>query len=988
MKNSRRDFLKASTVLAALAYRLPVRAGSNPRSATAPNADGETLLEWGQSIISEAPSPGLFPLIDAGRAVAPLWYDTADYRGVARAAGDLANDIERVCGSRPPISSSRPAGSRLVIIGTLGKCRMIDNLAETGKFDASALADKWERFTITTVDDPIPGVEQALLVAGSDKRGTIYGLYELSEQLGVSPWYWWADVPAKRRLHAYMDRGKFTRGEPAVRYRGIFINDEWPCLTRWTDEKYGGFNSKMYTHMFELILRLRGNYLWPAMWASAFNEDDPKNPYLADEYGVVMGTSHSEPMLRAQQEWDRHRQKYGNGQWNYATNGAGLRAFWRKGIRRNRDYESVITIGMRGDGDLPMPSMGSMAANISLLERIVRDQRKILADNMNPDVTKIPQLWALFDEVQKYYAAGMQVPDDVTILWTDDNTGNIRRLPTATERCRSGGAGVYYHFDMHGGPFSYQWINTNPFPKIWEQMNLAYHYDATRIWICNIGDLKPLELPMEFFLRMAWSPAALTKDRIAQYTRHWVARDFGPEHVDAIADIVSKYTKYNGWRKPELVKPDTFSQIHYLEAERVAAAWEAIVEKAEALYASIPAEQRDAFYQLVLHPAKASATVVFMQIAAGRTAHYARQGRASANAQAKRTRELFASDQEQSDVYNKKLADGRWNHLMDQTHIGEITWEPPRANFMPAVSEILVPDSDDFGVAIDGNPNAWPHHYGDAVLPTFDSLNRKRSYIEVFSEGTQPITFKIQAEQSWIVITEDGMPRDDRRFWVDIDWAKLPAGSSTGTILVTGKKAPVTVKVVAVKASRSQLRQAKGHFSSLTGPIAVAASSAVRNVQVNGIRWAEIPDYGRGRAAMSIFPVTAESVLPPKTAPRLEYPIYTPRTGRFCVTLILGPVMNFVPGRGMRIATAFDDDAPQVIDLFADLEAETFLGDQWENVTKDNARLVTSTHTLTRPGRHVLKISMVDPGIVLQKIILSDAQLPESYFGPPEVDLT
>jgi hypothetical protein len=537
---------------------------------------------------------------------------------------------------------------------------------------------------------------------------------------------------------------------------------------------------------------------------------------------------------------------------------------------------------------------------------------------------------------------------------------------------------------MHGGPFAYQWINTNPLPKIWEQMNLAHRYGANRIWIVNVGDLKPLELPIEFFLRLAWNPSAWPKEKIGEYTRRWAEREFGPAHAAEIAYIASRYAKYNGWRKPELITPETFSQSNYREAELVSEAWHDVVERAEWLYTLLPPEQRDAFYQLVLHPAKASALVVEMNIAAGRNRYFARQGRASANAEANRTRDLFTEDQAMSDYYNIKLAGGKWNHLMDQPHLGQFTWEPPRINSMPAVSEILPADTDNYGVAIEGDASAWPDHYGDAVLPAFDSFKNQRSYIEVFAEGIRPIEFSIEADKPWIKLTEDATLRLDRRFWVEIDWAKAPKGDSTGTVSIRGKRETVNVSVLAKKASEEQIREAKGRFASLVGSISMAARDAVNRGEVDGVRWEEIPDYGRGASAMSIFPVTAESVLPPRPAPLLEYPVFLPRDGTFEVTLVLGPVMDFVPDRGVRIAVAFDDQAPQVLDIFADRTAETFLGKNWwSQSTRDNARYLRSSHTLSTPGPHLLKIIMVDPGIVLQKLVISDAKLPESYYGPP-----
>ena len=459
---------------------------------------------------------------------------------------------------------------------------------------------------------PWPGVDQALIIAGSDKRGTIFGIYDLSEQIGVSPWYWWADVPVQHHDQLFIRPGRYVQDEPAVKYRGIFLNDEAPALTGWVREKFGDYNHQFYEKVFELLLRLKANYLWPAMWNSAFNEDDPLNPRVADEYGIVMGTSHHEPMLRAQQEWKRH----GNGAWDYSTNGEALRAFWTEGVHRNRNFESITTLAMRGDGDLPM----SRETNTALLERIVTDQRKIIAENVNADLSQVPQVWALYKEVQDYYEKGMRVPDDVTLLWCDDNWGNIRRLPTAEERQRKGGAGVYYHFDYVGGPRSYKWLNTIPITKIQEQMNLAYHYGANRIWIVNVGDLKPMEFPIEFFLDFAWNPEKWPADSLGNFGRAWATREFGPEHASEIADIVETYTKFNGRRKPELLEPTTYSLIDYREAETVVADYQRLALRAEKLYEAMPEEKKDAFYQLVVYPVKASAVVNELLVTVGRIA--------------------------------------------------------------------------------------------------------------------------------------------------------------------------------------------------------------------------------------------------------------------------------------------------------------------------------------------------------------------------------
>lgn len=943
-------------------------------------------------IVSDQAEAGSFPLV-AGRLAAPIFLDSADWPGVLRAGADLQADVERVTGIKPTLAANgAPEGKLAVIIGTLGKSPLIDGLVKAGKLNPAAISGKWESFIITTLTNPLPGVEQALVIAGSDKRGTIYGIYEISEQIGVSPWHFWADVPAQHHDTIFIQAGTYVQGPPAVKYRGIFINDEDPCLGGWSRAKYGGINAKMYAHMFELILRLRGNYLWPAMWGKAFNEDDPETPRLADEYGIVMGTSHHEPMMRAQKEWTKAHAQYGNGAWNYITNDEGLNRFWADGIERNKHYENLVTMGMRGDGDEGMPDAGGLEANINLLTRTIADQRTILSQHINPDVTKVPQLWALYTEVQKYYDAGLKVPDDITLLFTDDNVGNLRRLPSPEDRKRSGGAGIYFHMDMNGGPFSYKWLNSNPLPKVWEQMNLAVQHGATRIWIVNVGDLKPLEVPIEFFLRMAWDPESVSKDKIADYQRRWAEREFGKQHATEIADLVAKYAKYNGWRKPELLKPDTFSLVNYREAERVSQMWNDVRTKAETLNEVLPPEQRDAFYELVLHPAKACANLTDMYIAAGRNALFAKQGRASANAEAARVRDLFKQDQEFSDYYNTKLAGGKWSHMMDQTHIGYTNWVSPEHNVMPKVTELTLPDTAEFGVAIEGSAEAWPGSTSEALLPPLDSLNRQRSYIEVFARGTKPLKFKATADQPWINLTEDKAPGagNDRRVWVDINWSKAPVGQAQGTVTISGGNGPVSVKLTATKATDEQAREAQGCFGGLTGPIAFLAADATKNIPVGGVRWEKIPDYGRGPSAMEIFPVTAATIQPPNPAPHLEYPVYFARAGKFEIDLITSPTLDAIRGRGLGIGVSIDDQPPQVVNVFtpATMKDETpHFGRNYHKSVSDNARVMRFTQTVETPGKHTLKLTMVDPTVVVQKVIVHGEKLPASYFGPPECAL-
>ncbi len=931
------------------------------------------------AIVETVATEGSFALVRQG-SVPAIQVDEQEWPGVIRAAADLRTDLARVSGITPTLASNAVAqGANVVIIGTLGKSRLVEQLVREKRLDITAIAGKWEATVTEVVKQPLPGIESALVIAGSDKRGTIYGIYNLSEQIGVSPWYWWADVPIPRQNALFVKAGRFLQHSPAVKYRGIFLNDEAPALAGWAREKFGGFNHRFYTNVFELLLRLKANYLWPAMWDNSFATDDPLNARLADEYGIVMGTSHHEPMMRAWKEWGRA----GNGPhtWDYSRNDAKLRAFWAEGLRRTRDYEKVITLGMRGDGDEPMTETESVA----LLERIVADQRKMIGELINPRVEQMPQSWALYKEVQGYYERGMRVPDDVTLLWCDDNWGDLRRLPTPVEQRRSGGAGIYYHFDYVGGPRNYKWLNTVPLPKIWEQMNLAYRYDATRIWIVNVGDLKPMEIPMEFFLTFAWDPARWTQNDLAGYLRSWATREFGAQAAAEIADLVAKYTKYNGRRKPELLEPDTFSLVNYNEADRIVAEWQNLLARAEALSARLPPESRDAFFELVLHPIKACDIVNELYINVAKNRLYASQGRASANGFAARAHELFQADAQLTEYFHHELAGGKWDRMMSQTHIGYTTWQQPPVNVLPATRETELPHEASLGVAVEGSTAAWPGAQASATMPEMDVFNRPRRYLDVFNRGQTPFEFKAEASAPWLLLsTTRGAITNDQRLWASVDWDHAPAGSNVGVIKISGPGVEsVEVRVAAFNLPALHGTNLHG-FVEADGYVAIEAAHYAARHETATAHWELLPDHGRVESAMTVFPVTAPSAQPPANSPCLEYATYLFSTGRVDVALLVSPSLNYTPDRGVRIGVSFDEAIPEVLTVVPKGYVAGDGNHDWEESVKDSIRVVRSAHTLAVPGSHILKVWMVDPGVVLQRVVVNTGGLRRSYLGPPE----
>jgi hypothetical protein len=956
-------------------------------------------LELKTVVVSENAEPGSFPL-EVNRQAAPIFLDQTDWPGVLRAGTDLQADVERVTGIKPALATNgAPEGKHVVIIGTLGKSALIDGLVGSAKLDVDAISGKWESFLITTMTNPLPGVNQALVIAGSDKRGTIYGIYEISEQIGVSPWHFWCDVPAKHRDRLFIKPGEFVIGPPSVKYRGIFLNDEAPDLSNWVREKYrtvpglpgvANYGRGFYTNLFELMLRIRANYLWPAMWNNAFNEDDPVNPRLADEYGIVMGTSHQEPMLRAQKEWDRGPgREYGNWNYNSTNQQPALQQFWREGIHRNKDFESIVTLGLRAEND-----SGRLIGR-DLTEQIVGVQRKILSEEMNPDLSKVPQMWCLYKEVQDYYNEGLRVPDDVTLLWAEDNWGDVRRLPSDDERQRSGGAGIYYHFDYHGGPRSYQWINTDPIPKIWDQMSLAKQYGADRIWIVNVGHFKGYEFPMEFFMRLAWNTPRWTSEKLDEFTRLWAEREFGKEHAAEIADIISTYTKFNGRRKPELLDANTYSLVNYDEFENVVADYQALAAKAEKISAQLPPESRDAFYELVLFPTKASVQLNAMYLAAAKNSLYARQGRASANDFAAQTRELFAAETNLMDYFNHQFAGGKWNHFMDQPFIGYVSWsEPPQNNLnVVRLAEIEAPDAAAMGVAVEGSETAVTN--GEISLPQFDVFNQQHRFVDVFNKGKTPFDFEAKTDQPWIRIRNflpDGPMHvnsiatkieKDQRLWIDADWSKAPVGTSSGKLKISGVGGEVTVKITAFNPSVPTRDSLQG-FVEGDGCVSIEAEHFTAKTDVGANRWIKIPDYGHTLSAMRTDgPVDVQATLG-KDSPCLEYKMYLFSVGKVKVESTVGTTLNFIHGRPLRYAVSFDDEPPQVVTIVpADFNAQNGNRD-WEESVKNNCRHVKSTHTLAAPGYHTLKIWMVYPAVVLEKVVVSTGGVKPSCLGPPE----
>ena len=600
-----------------------------------------------------------------------IGYVETEHSCVQLAAANLAKDFQQVTGIPAEISSAPR-----IVIGTVGVNPKIDSWVKSGEL--RDLKGKTEKYIIKTIGDQ-------LVIAGSDKRGTVYGIYELSRQIGVSPWYYWADVPVEKHTDIYVKKGEYTDGEPAVRYRGLFLNDEAPCLTTWVKNtfgtNYGGH--QFYEKVFELILRLKGNYLWPAMWGWAFYADDPENLKTADAMGVMMGTSHHEPMARNHQEYARDRK--GWGAWNYATNKENLDRFFREGIERMKGTDDIVTIGMRGDGD---EAMGN-GTDTKLLEDIINNQRRIIKEVTKRPAKETAQIWALYKEVQDYYDAGLRVPDDVTILLCDDNWGNVRRLPTAEEQKRKGGWGLYYHVDYVGAPRNSKWINVTPIQNMWEQLQLAYYGGIQKLWILNVGDLKPMEYPIQLFMDMAWDPSKYQVTNLLDHTRDFCAESFGEKQACEAADLLNLVSKYNGRITAEMLDATTYTTEEFAQ---VVSEYQALEARALRQFITLDPEYRDAYRQIILFPIQAMGNIYEMYYAQAMNHELAASGDPDANLWAERCRQAFKRDSLLCLQYNKEIAGGKWDGMMIQKHISYKIWNDnyPR-DVCPSLIEVAAP---------------------------------------------------------------------------------------------------------------------------------------------------------------------------------------------------------------------------------------------------------------------------------------------------------
>lgn len=1021
--------------------------GASPAAGTAEPTDPGAY-------ISTTPRRGSLPLFAAGRAL-PLVVAADDFPGVVRAVADLRSDLESVTGVRPDLTvltggQTLPKARELVLIGTLGSSPLIDRLVRSGRLDVTGVQGAWETTVETVVENPFPGVDRAFVIAGSDQRGTVYGVYDVSRGIGISPWCWWDDVVPQRQTELHVLPGRHTQGTPAVKYRGFFINDENPALGTWAPAYFGpgkapgypgGFNAKFHARVFELMLRLKANYLWPAVWGRAFALDDPENHATAKAYGIVMGTSHEAPMMRGIEEWNRFAvpakrdaggdittpgsDPYGGtGEWSFRYNGEALKKYWTDGIRRMTDqgFEGVVTLGMRGNGDTGLAD----GDGIDLMREIIAAQRQILTEVTGRDLTEIPQVWTLYKEVERYWTRGLRAPEDVTVVFTDDNWANTRKLPDPAEPVRSGGYGLYYHFDYVGVGRDYKWVDTASLPNVWDQLNQNYSYGNHGLWMANVGDLKGNELPTQFFLDYAWNPGRWTLERLDEWLLGYARQSFGARPAAAIADILAEYGQLQSRRKPELLnrsislapgknpatdpsavvhddQASAFSVINHRELERVSAEWQRLADRATAVAEKLPGEARDGYFELVGYQVLATANLYALRLAEFTNILHATQGRADTDQLARQAQQAFSTDLALADRFNTQVAGGKWKGFQTQPHIdyGDIArygpnapWQQPELNnaaipdvIFPPLRHLGAPDRAGLGLAVEGSASSWPGSAEPAVLPPISPYQAAEAVpvLEVFNRGTRQLTYRIVTGVPWLTASRPrGLVTDQVRLTMVADWSRAPKGTSRVPVTLTGSDG-TEVGFTAVVENPDLPRSRVAGFVEAGGHLSIGAEHYDRAVGAGGVHWRRIPRIGRTGDGMEPFPVTADRVAPGGAGARLEYTTTLFTTGRVVVWAHVSPRNPATARTGLQYAVSFDDADPQLVDIVAATGSDDgTMNVQWARNTSDNVNRTATVHTVDRAGVHTLKFWMVDPTVVLQQLIVDTGGLRPSLLGPPQ----
>lgn len=954
-----------------------------------------------------------FRLTDKEKGCAvPILVETAAHEGVRRIADTLSEDILLVTGKKPEriTEGELSAGqeNRVIFCATDGCSPLLAELESRGIFSAEEIRGKRECYKLGLVETPFAGAESALVICGSDKRGTIYGMFALSEYIGVTPLVWFGDAaPAKNSDPVIGTDIGTVSGEPSVRYRGFFINDEWPCFGSWACSHFGGVNADMYRHVFELLLRMKGNYLWPAMWASSFPLDGPgsANEELADIYGVVMGYSHHEPCLRASEEWDKVRgegTRYGNA-WNFYTNEQGLLNYWEDSLKRSGRYENIITIGMRGERDSSMlGDDATVEENISLLKDIIRKQRKLIRENVNEDLEQVPQMLALYKEVEAYFygdehTAGLKDWDEldgVICMLCEDNFGHMRTLPTPELRNRKGGFGMYYHFDYHGGPISYEWVDSTPLSKTWEQMCTAYEYGVRDLWIVNVGDLKLHEVPLTYFMALAYDFdrwGSSNPDSCREFAAQWAEKSFPTakkEIQEKAAELLLSYIDLNHQRRPEALNEAVYHPCHYLEADRMLAAAEHIEELDAQIREGLPEEARSGYYSMAGFSATASANLLKMHLYAAKSRHYAVQGRKAANRFADMAEDCMERDIALAEEF-AAFADGKWSGMQLAPHIGFTKWNEDGSRY-PVVSRLHPTAKNRMSVSRKDSETAAFKNYGQPqciVVDDFESEGCSEVILEVASDGPGAIRYEIFAVSGeipeWLEISQTaGEVEELCEVVLRCKRELLPGQTKKVLLRISDGETAVDVAVSGVRTDMQELPEMT--FLPARGVITMNAAHYAEKKDVREGAYMQLSGYGQYRTAMKVVPFTA-AFGEDEEAPELTYRFLISESGEYRVELLAAPTNPAYNRQSLRIRLAAGQESRLLTFADADFKAGDTGDRKWcQGVLNQIHKAETVLYF--EKGVRELTLGALEAGVIPERIRISrvSKNLPASYLGPQE----
>ncbi|WP_029233038.1 glycosyl hydrolase 115 family protein [Butyrivibrio sp. VCB2006] len=931
-------------------------------------------------------------------------YEAKSFPGVNKVAELVREDVYLVTGFRAGEYARGSKCKNLIIFGTADRSDYLEELDKRGLIRLGDIRGKWETYSFQVVDNPFEGVDHALVIAGSDKRGTIYGLFHLSEVLGVSPFVNWNHCfPHKRKNVVLTDEVNVVSKEPSVKYRGFFINDEWPAFGNWATEHFGGINAKCYEKIFELLLRLKGNYLWPAMWRSNFSMDGPglESARLADEYGVVMSTSHHEPCMRSGEEYSLLRGKdsiYGD-DWSFLSNRDGITRFWRDGLVRNKPFENVITLGMRGERDSRL--LGNevgLKENIDLLRDVLKTQNSLIKEIIDKDIEKVPRQMVLFTEVEEFFYGddntkglmGDPELDGVTLMLSDNNCGYTRTLPSEKMRDHKGGFGMYYHMDMHGGPYSYQWIGGAYLPRVWEQMTTAYEYGVRQIWVVNVGDVGTQELGLSFFLDLAYDidrwggmECSVTQD----YVDMWAERQFGGMFPlsgrNKAKKIIWDYTELLEKRRHEIMNANVYHPLHFGEADRILEVSEEILKEALGLRKRIEEKDLSAFISLLYYPACGTANLMKMWILAGRNELYARQNRIEANELAKAVDECVVEDERLIDEY-EAVDNGYYKGFGRSEHIGFVNWNDednkyPVRHLVYGANEprMLVARKDDehymTGLFWCDRPQTWC----ECLRPDVNVIE-----FDLINGSDKPYKFRIETDCKWLSFSKaEGEVKVSERISLIADKALL-TGKAVGKFSVECigySKAEITVEAAPYAKICSQ-----GTFVESDGYVCMEAEHFAKVVDEADSGFKVLKPYGRSGSAIKVFPVIKDFYRTEKR-PYVEYHFYAGEDGEYYISFMLAPTTPVTFRTEQYLGYSVNEEDIQIINTVRRPEIPFFQSPQWEQEAKDSVKKVEDK-VLCKKGVNILKFYGMSPGIILERVILvrSGVRLPQSYLGPVE----